>query len=116
MTATSDSVLLQQIEKITGYVFCHSNLFWPDATNIQQRRQTIWYMPTTKVSLILCKLTCPCFQDNKDIDLSMEDAAAAAAYNDNDDNATPLLPLEDVPDSSNVDTATDGTTVPINST
>lgn len=65
MTAAVDTILLQQIENITGYVFQPANLFWPDVTNMQQHhRQPMCYMRTTKVSPILRKLSHPCFEED----------------------------------------------------
>ena len=61
MTATADHVMLQQLERITGYCFDQSNLFWPSAGDMQQRRQQLRYMPTTMVSSILRPLTKSCF-------------------------------------------------------
>ena len=61
MTATADLVMLRQLERITGYRFQESNIFWPSATEMAQRRQAIWYTPTTMTSSILRPLTKPCF-------------------------------------------------------
>jgi superfamily II DNA helicase RecQ len=63
MTATADHVMLHQLERITGYCFDQSNLFWPSAGDMQQRRQQLRYMPTTMVSSILCPLTKSCFAE-----------------------------------------------------
>ena len=58
----TDHVILQQLERITGYCFDKSNLFWPSAGDMQQRKEQLWYMPTpTMVSSILCPLTKSCF-------------------------------------------------------
>jgi hypothetical protein len=61
MTATADSIMLRQLEDITGYSFHASNLFWPSAKDMTQRRQALKYMPTTMIASILRPLTKSCF-------------------------------------------------------
>jgi superfamily II DNA helicase RecQ len=63
MTATADKIMLDQLEQITGYCFSQSNLFWPNALDMQQRRQQIRFMPTTMVSHILRSMTKKCFTE-----------------------------------------------------
>ena len=42
MTATAYSIMLRQLEEITGYYsFPASNLFWPSAKDMTQRRQAL---------------------------------------------------------------------------